>query len=259
MTKLDWEKNNLRKKVLQHGASSAFIPDTPRFWTAEVAGNLSKHARRYRPKRYTGKTPGDQVRHERMGTSRKRYVIREVERDTQISCTKTDKAHLAYGTANEEVFLDAIDSTIRSLVRSGIRNPQHQAAALNRTGKRTALNEKWDARLVILFYQRMNRLRVSRGLSKIRPKQREKKFTIIEEIYDDLPGEWSPKRKIVKKKKPSGKRMRPNRAKRLRVSETNKYVIVERVRKPRVVIATNQGSQSRSKSVGVRAAVGRVR
>lgn len=231
VTKLNWEKNNAEKRALQHGRSRVFMLEMPLSSAKRVAGKRPKHTWLYRPRHP----------HRVKGTGGKRWVIREVQRDTQIRCTKTDKAHLAHGTASEEAFLDDIDTTIRLLVRNGFRDPRHQAAMLNRIGKRTAINERWDARVVILFYERMNKLRVSRGLPEITPKRTQKTFTIIEKIddyenIDDyMPGEWGRKRNKLKKRNPTRKKRKLMNDQRCRARKAAQNVVVEHVRKPRKV------------------------
>jgi hypothetical protein len=61
---------------------------------------------------------------------------------TKIVATKNDLQQLGHNTGNEERFLDSIDTTIRSLVRQGIKNPRDQASALNRMRIKTAVGEQ---------------------------------------------------------------------------------------------------------------------
>lgn len=230
MTKLNWERNNAEKRALQHGRSRVFMLEMPLSSAKRVAGKRPRQAWLYRPRHP----------HRVKGTGGKRWVIREVQRDTQIRCTKTDKVHLAHGTASEEAFLDDIDTTIRLLVRNGFRNPRHQAAMLNRIGKRTAINERWDARLVILFYERMNKLKVSRGLPEITPKRTQKTFTIVEKIDDYKPGGWGRKRNKLKKRNHTRKKRKLMNDQRRRGKKAAENVVVEHIRKPRKVTTDNK-------------------
>ena len=163
-----------------------------------------------------------------------RWVIREVPRDMPIRCTETDKAHLAHGTAREEAFLDDIDATIRLLVQGRMRNPRIQAAALNCFGKRTAIGERWDTRLVILFYEHMNKLRVSRGLPEITSKRIQKTITVIEKIDEKMDGYKlggrGQKRSKEKKRRPTRKRRKLIADQRRRAKKAAHNVVVEHVK-----------------------------
>ena len=94
----------------------------------------------------------------------------EERRPMLVTFTCAVRQQLGCDLAGEEAFLDEVNGHVRHLVVNGIKHPRAQAEALNKKRIKTALGDQWSLRLLLLFYERMNELRKSRGQAPIKSK-----------------------------------------------------------------------------------------